>query len=315
MNQERNGRTGPRGCGSVTAVPRRLKREPGWFRHSAAVRRHLDPLPDIERSEGGVWAVGMVRDEADIIETVVRHLLTQGVERVLIADNLSTDGTHEILDRLAQSYPVTVLMDRLPEYYQAEKTTLLARAAARAGAGWVIPFDADEVWLAPNGTLVDWLADCDAAVVQARMFNHVPTSTDDMNEPDPVRRLRWRKTQPNRLHKVAFRAHRRARLAYGNHGVSRSGRRTSDLEIRHFPYRSEAQFVRKLRQGSAALNATDLTDQIGKVWRGLGTRDDEGLRATWHTLVETQNLPFEWWVPSKGLVEDPVPLGDLSLGP
>jgi hypothetical protein len=32
-------------------------------------------------------------------------------------------------------------------------------------------------------------------------------------------------------------------------------------------------------------------------------------------LVETQNLPFEWWVPSKGLVEDPVPIGDLTSGP
>lgn len=302
------------GRASVTGVPKRLRREPGWFRHSAAARRHLDPVPPLDTAPGGLWAVGMVRDEADIIATVVRHLLAQGVDRVLIADNLSTDGTHEILEELAQSHPVTVLMDRLPEYYQGEKTTLLARAAARSGAGWVIPFDADEIWQAPAASLKDWLAACDADVVQAPMFNHVPTAGDDLAEPDPVRRLRWRKTQPNRLHKVAFRAQRRARLAYGNHGVSRRGRRTSGLEIRHFPYRSEEQFVRKLRQGAAALNATDLTDQIGKAWRGLGARDDDGLRAAWRTLVETQNLPFEWWVPSKGLVEDPVSLGDLTLG-
>ncbi|HXQ90478.1 MAG TPA: glycosyltransferase family 2 protein [Acidimicrobiales bacterium] len=295
-------------------MPKRLKREPGWFRHSAAARRHLDPLPDDVGGSGGVWAVGMVRDEADIIETVVRHLLAQGVARVVIADNLSTDGTHEILERLARSHPVTVLMDRLPDYYQGEKTTLLARAAAKAGASWVIPFDADEIWQAPTGSLTDWLAACDGDVVQARMFNHVPTLGDDLSEPDPVRRLRWRKTQPNRLHKVAFRAHRRARLAYGNHGVARRGRRASGLEIRHFPYRSEEQFVRKLRQGSAALNATDLTAEIGKAWRGLGALDEDGMRGAWRTLVETQNLPFEWWVPGKGLVEDPVSLDDLSPG-
>lgn len=299
----------------MTAVPKRLKREPGWFRHSAAARRHLDPIPDVGGGPGGVWAVGMVRDEADIIGTVVRHLVGQGVQRVLIADNLSTDGTHEILEDLAKTHPVTVLMDRLPDYYQGEKTTLLARAAARAGASWVVPFDADEIWLAPSGSVVEWLAACDAAVVQAPMFNHVPTTTDDLSEPDPVRRLRWRKTQPNRLHKVAFRAQRRVRVAYGNHGVSRSGTRAAGLQIRHFPYRSEEQFVRKLRQGAAALNATDLTDQIGKVWRGLGARDDDGLRDAWRELVETQNLPFEWWVPSKGLVEDPVSPGDLTLGP
>ncbi len=295
-------------------MPKRLKREPGWFRHSAAVRRNLDPVPDITDGAGGVWAVGMVRDEADIIGTVVRHLLSEGVARVLIADNLSTDGTSEILEDLARSHPVTVLRDRLPDYYQGEKTTLLARAAARHGASWVVPFDADEIWMAPSGSLAHWLGECPAAVVQAPMYNHVPTPGDDLAEPDPVRRLRWRKTQPNRLHKVAFRAQRRARVAYGNHGVSRRGSRTVGPQIRHFPYRSEEQFVRKLRQGAAALNATDLSDQIGKAWRGLGARDDEGLREAWRTLVETQNLPFEWWVPGKGLVEDPVSLGDLSLG-
>jgi hypothetical protein len=257
----------------------------------------------------------MVRDEADIIETVVRHMLAQGVERVLIADNLSTDGTSDILQGLARSEPVTVVGDRLAAYYQAEKMTRLARAAARAGATWVIPFDADEVWLAPTGTLAQWLAACDADVVQAPMFNHVPTSADDASEPDAVRRLRWRKTQPNRLHKVAFRAQRRARLAYGNHGVSRSGRRAVGLEIRHFPYRSEEQFVRKLRQGFAAMEASDLDDEVCKHWRGLGSQGDAWLREAWQMLVETQNLPFEWWVPSKGLVEDPVPIGDLTSGP
>lgn len=295
----------------MPGVPKRVKREPGWFRHSAAVRRNLDPFPEGDRA-GGVWAVAMVRDEADMIETVVRHLLAQGVARVVVADNLSTDGTHEILQRLALTHPVTVLVDRVVEYYQAEKMTILARGAARAGAEWVIPFDADEIWLSPTGTLADWLAQCDAAVVQAPMFNHVPTPGDDADEPDPARRLRWRKTEANRLHKVAFRAHRRARLAYGNHGVARAGRRTSGLEVRHFPYRSEEQFVRKLRQGSDALFASDLSDQVGKHWRGLGSRDDDALRQAWRTLVETQNLPFEWWVPSEGLVEDPVPLGDLT---
>ena len=72
-----------------------------------------------------------MRDEADIVETVISNLVAQGVERVVVADNLSTDGTTEVLERLARSLPVTVLSDRLTAHYQAEKTTLLARAAAR----------------------------------------------------------------------------------------------------------------------------------------------------------------------------------------
>ena len=146
-----------------------------------------------------------------------------------------------------------------------------------AGAGWVIPFDADEVWLADGHH---------AGAVAGRLrrrrgagprFNHVPTADDDPAEPDPVRRLRWRKTEPNRLHKVAFRAHRRARLHYGNHGVHRRGRRTGGLEIRHFPYRSEEQFVRKLRQGSATpwLTPTSPTRSAstGAAW---ARADDDG---------------------------------------
>jgi len=271
------------------------------------------------RGAGGVWAVGMVRDEADVIETVIANLLAQGVERVVIADNLSTDDTGAVLERLARAHPVTVLADRLPAYYQAEKTTLLARAAVRAGAGWVLPFDADEVWTVPAGTVpagtvAAWLASCDADVVQVPVFNHVPTAGDDLTEPNPVRRLRWRKAEPNRLHKVVVRAHPRLRLDQGNHGVSRRGRRQRGLEVRHFPYRSEEQFVRKIRQGSAALAVSELAADSGMHWRGLGGNDDDALRAAWVSLLETHNIPSEWWVPRRGLVEDPVRLPDLTPG-
>jgi glycosyltransferase involved in cell wall biosynthesis len=302
-------------------------REPGWTRHTAVAKSHLDPLPDSLRGAGGVWAVGIVRDEVDIVGTVITNLLAQGVERVVIADNLSVDGTAAVLEGLARSHPVTVLADRLGAHYQAEKTTLLARAAAAAGAGWVLPFDADEVWTLPPaeevssgtggaapGTVAQWLAGCDADVVQVPVFNHVPTDDDDDAEPDPVRRQRWRKDAPNRLHKVAFRAHPRARLHQGNHGVDRRGRRRRGLVVHHFPYRTEEQFVRKVRQGSAALAATELTAEVGKHWRGLGAGDDAQLHAAWRSLVETHNLDSEWWVPRHGLVEDPVDLGGLTSG-
>ena len=281
-------------------------------RHLRAARRNLEPLPEGLRGAGGVWAVGLVRDEVDIIETTVRNLVAQGVERVVVADNLSSDGTAEVLARLARTLPVTVLADRLVAYYQAEKMTLLARAAARAGAGWVLPFDADEIWLAPGTTLARWLEGCEAAVVQAPVFNHVPTAGDDSADPDPVTRLRWRKADPNRLHKVVFRADVRARLDQGNHGVRRRGRRARGLEVRHFPYRSEAQFVRKVRQGSAALGVSELPDESGKHWRGLGRNDDAALHGEWRSLLETHNVPLEWWVPRHGLVEDPVDLRSLS---
>jgi len=293
-------------------VGRRFRDAIEWRRHFTLVRSRLDPLPQDLRSGGGIWAVGVVHDEVDILGSVISNLVAQGVERVIVADNLSTDGTAELLGDLAGRLPVTVLSDRLPAHYQSQKITALASAAARAGAGWVMPFDADEVWLAPGTTLADWLGGCDAMVVQVPVFNHVPTDHDDPREPDPLRRLRWRKSEPNRLHKVVFRAHPRARVLDGNHGVRLRGERRRGLQIRHFPYRSEDQFIRKMRRGSAVLSATDLSPEVGQHWRGMGERDEAALSALWRQLVETHNLPIEWWVPRTGVVEDAVVLPPLT---
>lgn len=84
----------------------------------------------------------MVRNEQDVIETVIRHLLAEGVDHVLVADNLSTDQTRAILDRLSEILPVTVIDDPEPAYRQSEKVTALARRAGEQGGTWIIPFDA-----------------------------------------------------------------------------------------------------------------------------------------------------------------------------
>ena len=71
----------------------------------ARVARGLDlpSLPRLPRPAPGhprresVWAVTMVRNEADIIGTTVRHLLAQDVDGILVADNGCTDDTRAIL--------------------------------------------------------------------------------------------------------------------------------------------------------------------------------------------------------------------------
>src|SRR5690348_11150571 len=114
----------------------------------------------------------MVRDEEDVIEGVVRHLLAEGVDHVLVADNLSSDGTRAILDGLAAGHPVTVVDDPDPAYRQAEKMTALARRAGAAGADWVIPFDADELWVASGTTLRAYFDSLDADVAVADQYDH-----------------------------------------------------------------------------------------------------------------------------------------------
>lgn len=217
-----------------------------------------------------VAAVMMVKDECDIVETTVRHLLTQ-VDEVIVADNLSSDGTYEIL----QGLPVELLVDEEVGYYQASKTTRLARIAFTHGHGWVVPCDADEIWYSNVGTVAELLALTDAMIVTAELFDHVPTS-DDPDEPDPVLRIGWRRREMGALPKVACRLDANLRIAMGNHGAHYTDARevttlVRGLVIRHFPYRSEAQFISKAINGAAAYKAAkNLPEGFGGHWRGYG---------------------------------------------
>lgn len=98
----------------------------------------------------------MVRDEADVIEAMVRHHFAQGVDVMLVTDNGSADGTREILQSLADEDPrLLVADDPVHRKQQGETVTRMAREAAVVhGADWVINADADEFWLAEGGGTV-----------------------------------------------------------------------------------------------------------------------------------------------------------------
>lgn len=256
-----------------------------------------------------VCAVLLVKDEADIIEATVRHL-AEHVDWILVADNMSSDGTYEILRELA--LPMTVGRDEELGYYQAEKTTRLAQEALALGHRWVIPCDADEIWYAPEGrTIRDWLDALgrEHQFVKAAIYNHIATATDapefspcrecrgaverewarggcprcgatGVVRLDPTERLVWRQRAPLdiRWGKVACRLRPDLEIHQGNHSASTHGVGTTGygLEIRHFPYRSAEHFTRKAINGYAAYRATTLDEGIGTHWRVYGRAIEEG---------------------------------------
>jgi glycosyltransferase involved in cell wall biosynthesis len=217
-----------------------------------------------------VVAVCMAKDEADIIGASVAHMLTQ-VDRVIVADNGSTDGTRAILDQL----DVDLLDDPDVAYLQSEKTTALAQIArSDHHADWIVPFDADEVWYSPFGRIADVLEGIEPQwlVAAARLYDHVATAQDP-DDPDPVGRIGWRRPDPVPLPKVACRWRDDLTIEQGNHGARYDGGATIRdglLVVRHFPYRSAEQFVRKARNGAAAYNATNLPPEVGAHWRQYG---------------------------------------------
>lgn len=223
-------------------------------------------------------AVTMVRDEADVIASTVRRMLAQ-VDAVIVADNLSTDETRPILDALADEYSSLLIVDDPdPAYRQSEKMSALAqRARSEFGATWVVPFDADEVWYSPFAdTISEVLAEVPDRlhVVPADLFDHVATALDP-DELDPIARIGWRRRDRAPLRKVAARYRADLVIEQGNHGAHYAafapGLFDPILVVRHFPYRSVEQFLRKVRNGSAAYRAAGTFDPaIGAHWRQWG---------------------------------------------
>lgn len=225
---------------------------------------------------GPVVAVTMVKDEADIIAVTVAHMAAQ-VDHVIVADNGSTDGTFEQLNQLACCLGnVTVTQDPDPAYFQSEKMTALAGMAWRDhGAGWVVPFDADEYWYSNAGTIADTLNGAgEHGCVTADLWDHVATGHDP-DEPNPVARIQWRRPDPLPLPKIACLWRPSLTIHQGNHGCDYDGIRPRTsllLNVRHFPYRSADQFIRKIRNGAAAYAATGdkLSLTAGAHWRQWG---------------------------------------------
>lgn len=215
------------------------------------------------------FAICMVRDEADIIAHTLAHIGSQ-VDGILAADNGSTDGTRQILD--ANEMVIEVIDDEEIGYYQSRKMSALAKLADGYGADWVIPMDADEAWYSPHGRIADVLNELDPgiAVAPALVYDHVATGLDGTDS-NPLKRTCWRRRQPNPLPKMACRPVIPATIEQGNHGVTYAGSMSPDLlVVRHFPYRSAEQMVRKAVNGAEAYAATDLPEHEGQHWRDYG---------------------------------------------
>ena len=225
-----------------------------------------------------IVAVSMVRDEEDIIAHTLGLMLSQ-VDHAIIADNLSTDGTRDILESFDR---VTVIDDPEEGYFQADKMTTLAHLAGDMGAEWVVPFDADEAWWLPD------FSNINADVTLARPHVYVP-QPQDPDDPNPITRITYRLPAVEKQPKVCFRYHPDAQLHMGQHDVVRPGPRADGGTVRHYQYRTLEQVRRKVSNGVGAYNATKLPSLYGTHWRTLNDLDDAGLEAWWK---EYQSQPL-----------------------
>lgn len=267
-------------------------------------------------SQDQVWCVSMFRDEEDVADRVLKHLIDEGVDGIIVADNMSEDETRsKILSVVpyAEKHGCRLIMeiDDDPGYYQSRKMTNLARRAAEEGADWIVPFDADEIWYARDRLAVE-LRNLPGfiSVVRVPIINHFPTSIDP-DDSDPFVSIEWRQAESQKLPKVAFRWHPEAVIEQGNHGVFIPGDVHASTDwggfgLRHFPYRSFEHFKRKAINGKKAYEAAkDLPEDMGLHWRQYGQileqHGEEALREVFTT--------YFWFLApvNAGMLHDPAP--------
>jgi Glycosyl transferase family 2 len=102
----------------------------------------------------------IVRDEADIIAHNIEYHRRMGVDRFIVIDHRSVDGTSRILEHFRDQGILDIIPKRREVYKKAVWTNGLVKTALqRYGHTWHIGNDADEFYVPPAGhTLKSYLA-------------------------------------------------------------------------------------------------------------------------------------------------------------
>ena len=219
----------------------------------------------------------MVRDEVDIIAPMIEHHLRQGVDVIIATDNGSVDGTTEILEKYAARGHVVLRHDPVHRKQQGVVVTQMARDAASIyGADWVLNADADEFWMPkdPALTLRDVFVNLNKGI-QSFLVEVVDMTGPPALAGTGLQRLLYRDLRSTKeLNAVGLHSHSTPNAVHvgdpsvtvvqGNHLVSLASLGTPPpelaIEVLHFPWRSWAQFSRKVdNSGRAYLNASGLT--------------------------------------------------------
>ena len=238
----------------------------------------------------------LVRDEEEILEANMRYHLDQGIDHIIVTDNLSSDSSREIVQSFVSRDVATYIFEEEDTHSQSRWVTRMARMAyEKFHADWVVHSDTDEFWIPiGNQSLSNFFSQChEWDIIEAQRHDFVCVQDERVNS-QPLHfweRMTYRKkVSLNPLGnplppKVAHRTSANAVVADGNHavsGIEKPRKLHGGLEILHFPLRSRSQYINKIRVGGRALmNNTELPLSVGATWR---KQYDE--------LQQTGNLAF-----------------------
>lgn len=273
----------------------------------------------------------LVRNERDIIADNIRFHHALGVDSFIVMDNLSTDGTADIVRSLAQEIDIECLHQSRDDYNQWEWVTGMARKAATDhGADWVINNDGDEFWVPQKGDLKSYLSELppETSAVLAQRHNGVvicPEGAPLEGVCAPGICSVFERFSTNNLGqqlpgKVLHRACKTVTVSQGNHAVSDIPGRTEvageGLRILHYPYRTFAHYKEKIRLGGAAYERnTKLPQSIGSTWRTHFKGLETGVVDRFWTDLSLPPKEVEMGLLSGSLLRDEQVSGFIRISP
>ncbi|MFK7956330.1 MAG: glycosyltransferase family 2 protein [Lysobacterales bacterium] len=226
----------------------------------------------------------LVRDEADIVRTNIDYHLSQGVSHIFATDNLSTDGTTEILRDYERQGVLSYYRENDDTHDQATWVTRMARLAhSQFPSSLVFHVDTDEFWWPLQGTLA---AALDQAFGNFEGIGEVPRVNYvgpnlNVTSDSFLERCHFRQTRSVNVlgsplpGKVCHRACQDIRIDNGSHKATRPNGdneplRIDTVEVLHFPNRSIKQFIEKTRRGASAVrNNKTLGGGVCSTWLSM----------------------------------------------
>ena len=221
-------------------------------------------------------SLSVVKNEADVIESMIRHN-SAFVDHMHIVDNNSADRTKEIVRSLvSEGLPIQLSTNDLVGHRQRHILNELINNHHPNED--IILLDADEfLRVTPEGAKMDGnpvtaLFSSDR-VYGIPMVTYLPSAHDDTDALDPVKRLQWRrKSEPKPEFKVAVPAwlKRPVDLGPGSHMILHQEMyKCRGLEIAHLPIRSLDQLISKILIGSFNLRLRSYGKLEATHWRDM----------------------------------------------
>jgi len=147
-----------------------------------------------------------VFNNADFIEEVIEHYLSQGLELVILDDG-STDGTYEICKKYSNRNDVELLQVKHDEWEHTTIFKILYDMALLKSPDWVIRPDSDEILESGmNGMpLKDAIIKIDSEgynIIQFDWFEFFITDNDDESKPKVKDRMKYYSWQYDFLYRA-----------------------------------------------------------------------------------------------------------------